>query len=173
MKPNYLIIGALLFLIYSCTDNKLKSNRIVVVSDTTFTNKLYKRMDNTERGNLDSIQQVISKGNKTLEGTLKYIFSIEDVGTEGNEGTAYYTNNKLQKIEFDIYTSMWKIHLQYIFNRNDVQVTEATFNIFENLKLVKKLSYRINLDGVPLVKVDSSRVDVFKEIKDAVPFTLK
>lgn len=76
-------------------------------------------------------------------------------------------------MDFDIYTSMWKIHLLYLLNKNSIQVTEETFNIYENIKRIKQLSYLINLDGVPLGKVDSSRVDVFQDIKDVVPFELK
>lgn len=172
MKTNYLLTGGVFFLICSCNWNKSESSRTDVATDSTFTNDVVESQENEENENLDSIKQVILKI-KSSGDTLKYQFSIEDVGTEGNEGTAYYIDNKLQKVDFDIYTSMWKIHLLYLLNKNNIQVTEETFNIYENIKRVKQLSYLINLDGVPLGKVDSSRVDIFQDIKDAVPFELK
>lgn len=173
MKSDFIIIVILLFLIYSCTGNKVQPNQAKIVSDSTITSKLYESKDNVEDGNLDSIKQVILKESKISKDTLRYHFSIEDIGTEGNEGTAYYVNNQLRKVEFDIYTSMWKIRLLYLLNKDDIKVIEETFNIHENIKQVRKLSYLINLEGVPIEKVDSNRVDVFQYIKDIIPFKLK
>lgn len=173
MRLNLLIILGLLLLIYSCTRNKTESNQPKIVSDSAFTNISYERKASLEFVYLDSIKHLILEESKTSKDTLKYQFSIEDIGTEGNEGTAYYVNSELKKVKFEIYTSMWKIDLLYLFNKENIQVTEETFNTYENIKQVKKLSYLINIDGVPLGKVYSSRVDVFQQIREKVPFTLK
>lgn len=138
MKLSCLLSGILLFLICSCGRNTPQSNQTERATDSIFTSDVVKSQGNLESENIDSIKKEILRKNKILGDTLKYQFSIENIGTEGNEGTAYYINNKLQKVKFDIYTSMWKIHLLYIFNRNAVQVTEETFNIYENIKRVKK-----------------------------------
>lgn len=173
MKANYMLICILLFLILSCTERKTASKQTKVVTDTIFSNEIVEIKENSKNKNLDSIKQVLSKKGKTSIDTLKYHFTIEDVGTEGNEGTAYYIENELQMVEFDIYTSMWKIHLQYFFNKNKIQITEETYNIYENTKLIKKISYKTNLEGVPLEKTDSNRVDVFQKIRSTIPFDLK
>ncbi len=173
MRSRLLILVFLLFMICSCKDNNTQSNYTETYVDSTFNYKFYNDKGNVLNRKSDSVKQIILEGNKNSKGTFKYRFSIEDVGTEGNDGTAYYTNNELKNIEFDIYTSMWKIHLLYFFNKSVVQVTEETFSTYENIKRVKKLSYLINLDGIPLEKVDSNRIDVFFKIKETVPFKLK
>lgn len=96
MKTSYLLTGGMFFLICSCTWNKSESSRTDVATDTTVANDVVESQENEENKNLDSIKQVILK-NKSSGDTLKYQFSIEDVGTEGNEGTAYYIDNKLKK----------------------------------------------------------------------------
>jgi hypothetical protein len=52
-----------------------------------------------------------------------------------------------------------------------IYVCEDTYNTFEN-KHIKNIVYVTNLNGVPLMNVDSSRVNVFQQIKDVVPFKL-
>lgn len=108
----------------------------------------------------------------SISDTIKYQFSLEDVGTEGNEGVAYYCNDSVRKVEINIYTSMWKIYLLYLFEKTDINVIEQTYNIYENAQLVKSYSYTMDLNGVPLEKVDFNRVDVFQEFKEVVPFVL-
>ena len=99
---------------------------------------------------LDLIKKLISEESKISIDTLKYQFSVKDIGTEGNEGTAYYVNNELRKIKFDIYTSMWKISIQYLFIMEQIYVCEDTYNTFEN-KHIKNIVYVTNLNGVPLM----------------------
>jgi hypothetical protein len=112
-----------------------------------------------------------------VSDTIKYQFSLEDVGTEGNEGTAFYWNDSIRKIRIDIYTSMWKYKLLYLFYKTYIRVSEHTYNIGnvyygEDIELIKTLFYSVNLNGVPLEKVDNKRVDIFQELKRAVPFEL-
>lgn len=168
----FLFIVFSILLNYSCTTHKSESDQ-TMVSDTIITCNHIENQKNVVYINLDSIKKEILKLNISVQDTLKYQFSLEDVGTEGNEGIAYYINDRLQKIEMDIYTSMWKIHLLYLFNRGKIKVTEETFNIYENVELIKNKSYLININGIPLESVDSSRVDIFQELKSVIPFTLK
>ncbi|HAR39421.1 MAG TPA: hypothetical protein DCS09_13075 [Porphyromonadaceae bacterium] len=166
----FIVFSILLF--YSCITHKSESNQNMEI-DTNITYNHIENQKNAVYKNLDSIKKEILKLNISALDTIKYQFSLEDVGTEGNEGIAYYINDRLQKIEMDIYTSMWKIHLLYLFNRGEIKVTEETFNIYENVELIKRKSYLINLNGIPLERVDSNRVDIFQELKSVIPFTLK
>lgn len=172
MRIDYLLIFILLFFICSCTNRKTGSENNKLATDSTFADIIVVNKANEISKNLDSIKQVILSENNSSADAIKYKFSIADIGTESNEGTAYYNKNKLHKIEFDIFTSMWKIHLQYIFYQKYIKVTEETFNVYENVKQVKEISYKINLEGVPIEQVDSTKVDVFQKIKEVVPFKL-
>jgi len=175
----YLAIG--LILLYSCSRHKTENNTevevndtIVPIIDTIFSNiqDNYNNKKTTIYNNLDSIRNEIIKENFNRKDTIKYKFSLEDVGTEGNEGIAYYINNKLNKMEIDIFTSMWKINIQYIFLREKIKVSEETFNIYEKTEIVKKISYFVDFNGIPLEKIDSQRINIFQEVKSTVPFFL-
>jgi hypothetical protein len=171
MKAIYLSIFGLFFFC-CCNVKKIQSIQSEIVSDTTFvTVQTIKSKENELMTSLDLIKKLISEESKISIDTLKYQFSVKDIGTEGNEGTAYYVNNELRKIKFDIYTSMWKISIQYLFIMEQIYVCEDTYNTFEN-KHIKNIVYVTNLNGVPLMNVDSSRVNVFQQIKDVVPFKL-
>jgi hypothetical protein len=128
---------------------------------------------------IDSIRKSIIEANKKLTNsdTLKYSFNIEDVGTEGNEGVAYYYKNDLVKIIFEIYTSMGKIRLSYKFNQANVFVKEENFSKsneedYKNLVLTKAISYMVDRNGLPLQKVDPDRINIYQELIDNIPFSL-
>ena len=181
MKVHFFICFLVFF--SSCSRQIIKDNNNIVC-DTILVNnsKSNQLLNKITIINLDSIKQEILKSKEKLSlsvlDTVKYIFSLEDVGTEGNEGIAYYLNDSVQKIEINIYTSMWKIYLLYVFDNAHIQVTEKIYNIvneeFNNdIGLVKDFYYLINMEGVPIEKVDSDRIDIFQELKQAVPFSLK
>jgi hypothetical protein len=142
--------------------------------DTQYNNKEQKiSFEQKLSIDLDSIRDEIIQNKLNINDTIKYKFSIEGVGTEGNEGIAYYFAGNLHKVNFDIYTSFWTIHLIYLFEKDKIFVVEETIAIHEKSEQVKKISYFINEQGVPFQDVDSNRVDVFQEIKKSIPFYLK
>jgi|LakMenEpi03Aug12_release.lakeMendotaPanAssembly.Ray.scaffolds.fasta_scaffold730890_2 hypothetical protein len=130
---------------------------------------------------LDSISKELlklqSKDKLTSLDTLKYKFYLEDVGTEGNEGIAYYLDNRLKKANIEIYTSMWKYVIQYIFYETKIDVIESTYNIsngvINNLEMIKKITYIIDLSGKIEGDTIKDRIDIFEEFKLVVPFELK
>lgn len=173
MKAYYILIGVCI-LLCSCSRQKTKQRTDIVIHDTVVKSKQILDQKDNVNVNIDSIKNKILLLRTSFSDTVKYQFSLEDVGTEGNEGIAYYLNDRLQKIEMNIYTSMWKIYLVYLFNNTNIKVEERTYNIYENnIKLVKENYYAMNLDGIPLEKVDTTRVDIFQELKKAIPFILK
>jgi hypothetical protein len=169
---NYVLIG-LFALFCSCLRQEAKESKNIVARDTTFENKQTISQKEVVNINLDSIKKKILVSNASSLDTVKYQFSLEDVGTEGNEGTAYYLNDSIQKVEINIYTSMWKIYVLYLFDNTNIKVTERTYNIYDNIELIKSFSYTMDFNGIPLEKVDSDRIDIFQELKNAVPFELK
>lgn len=167
-------------LLVSCSKKHItkENNNVIVVCDSVDdNNKNTITTQNKNNVNLDSVRQKIfalkEKFHLSVLDTIKYQFSLEDVGTEGNEGSAYYLNDSIKKIEFNIYTSMWMYHLLYLFDKTYIKVTEQTYNIYEDIKLVKDFSYTMDLNGVPLKKLDSDRIDIFGEFKQVVPFVLR
>ena len=169
----YFCLLIFMSLFYSCLRNKKDATDTQVLKDTLIINNAV--IDNTieENKNIDSISNLILKNGKISGDTLKYKFYIEDVGTEGNEGTAYFIDKKIIKLDFVIYTSMWEIQLKYLFDNNKINIIEKTYNIYEKTTLQKTISYTVDFQGNPLQNVDESRVDVFQEIKDNIPFELK
>jgi hypothetical protein len=186
MKINIYICFVLLF--YSCSSiNSKKESNVIIYKDSTEvakhnTNNLSdKEILNI---NLDSIKKVILNNNKksqlSLGDTLKYQFSLEDIGTEGNEGIALYVRWKLQKIKIIIYTKMTQIHLIYEFDRSKIKVLgqiyayrEDNIDISSKKDIIEKFTYYIDMNGLPIDKIKPNRVDIFCEIKKVVPFELK
>lgn len=180
----FLISLILIFNIMGCVDRNKVNNRSVSVKDTSIIKNA--RVIEKEQQIVDSIKKEIIKSKVKLHlsvlDTVQYKFILEDVGTEGTEGIAYYLNDSLRKIRFKIYTSMGQIHLNYVFNESNIDVIEerfsnksdiATVQYGKDLELTKTLSYRVDNKGMPVKKVDSDRVDVFQELKKNVPFELK
>lgn len=155
-----------------------ESNNSIIVHDSVMDNKKIVSIQRENNMNLDSVKQKILKSKSRLHlsdsDTIEYQFILEDVGTEGNEAIAFYLNDSIQKIRIDIYTSMWKYQLLYLFHKTSVRVSEHTYNIYDKeIELIKTLSYMTDLSGIPLEKVDSNRVDIFQGLRQVVPFYLK
>jgi len=176
-KIYYLMCFLVLF--YSCSKRIVKEDYspIIVCDTPVVSSQVVIPIQKADDINLDSIKKEIlklqDKFQLLVSDTLKYQFSLEDVGTEGNEGTAYYLNDSVKKIEFSIGTSMWIYDLLYLFGNENIKVEEHRYNIYENIQLLKTFSYTMDLTGIPLEKVDSNRIDIFQKIKDVVPFVLK
>lgn len=170
MRVYYLLI-VIFVLFYSCYKQKKETNKNIVVYDTTVIDRQVENQKKIVYADLDSLKDKIIEA-KVLSDTIKYQFSLEDVGTEGNEGTAYYSNNRLQKVKVNIYTSMWETSLLYVFNNGNIIVTERIYNFHEKKKLVKNFSYKVDFNGIPLETVQSDRTDIFQELKKAIPFNL-
>ena len=107
-------------------------------------------------------------------------YDLEDISSEGTEVVAHYVQNKITLCEIGIYGEMGRAKLVYEFSDNQIKVTEKDYNYQvpfmevteKDIKLVKDFSYTMDLNGVPLEKVDSSRIDIFQEFKQVVPFIL-
>ena len=177
----YILIG-LFSLLCSCSKQRTKESNNIEVCDTNFASNQTTSQKEVITINIDSIKRKILVSKEKLKlspsDTVKYKFSLEDVGTEGNEGIAYYLNDSVQKIKIDIYTSMWKYDLLYLFDKENIKVTERTFNIANvhsgrGIELIKTLSYRMDKNGVHFEKIDSNRIDIFQKFKKVVPFVLK
>lgn len=172
---NYVFI-CLFVLFFSCSGGKKENN---MIPRGTFDTNGKNKSQIIKKSNVyfDSIIQGIIGSNKkaglSITDTIKYQFTLEDVGTEGNEGIAYYYKDSVRKVEINIYTSMWKTYLLYIFENKLIKVTERTFNTYEDIQLVRDYSYTMDFNGNILEKVNSDRVDVYKDLKKVVPFILK
>jgi len=183
MKSYFLFLFFVLFSFCSCPKRANKENSNIVVCDTDIVNNQNVMPIQKENNvNLDSIKKVILKSQDKLQllasDTIKYQFSLEDVGTEGNEGTAYYLKDSIRQIEIGIGTSMMIYDLLYVFEKPYIIVTEQTYNITNvysggERELTKTLSYSTDWNGIPINNVDTDRVDIFQELKEAVPFVLK
>lgn len=169
MKSYFLLLFFISLPFCSCSKQVTKENNDITVCDTVIVN-------------LDSIKNEIlalkEKLNLSISDTIKYQFALEDFGSQGNEGTAYYLNDSIYKIEFDVYTCMLVYNLFYLFDNKHIKITERTYNIANvysggDMELIKTLSYSINCNGIPVNEVDSNRIDIFQELKQVVPFVLK
>lgn len=155
----------------SCCKQKKEISKKIIANDSIVISKQTEAQKNFINTKLDSIKDKII-ASKFLSDTTKYTFTLEDVGTEGNDGTAYYINDRLLKIKLNIYTSMWETNLLYTFSNNAIIVNEQTYNIYEKKKLIKHFSYKIDFNGIPLEKVESDRIDIFQELKSNIPINL-
>ena len=175
MKAYYVLIG-LFALFCSCSGQETKEKNIVAY-DTAFDSKKTTSQKEVVNINLDSIKKKIIVSKTSSSDTIKYQFSLEDVGTEGNEGIAYYLNGSVRKAEIEIYTSMWRYHIQYYFSEKKIKVIENTYNISNassnKTESIKQTDYTIDYTGKLIGNADKERLDIFKEFKRVVPFELK
>jgi hypothetical protein len=174
-------IFCILVFAYSCSNpiaNKKGNNFSVIDSNHVVKNDVSKNQYE-EKNYLDSIKNEVRKIKKKLTkaDTIKYKFQLEDVGTEGNEGIAYYVGDSLKKIELDVYTSMWKYQIQYFLLKTNIDVIEKTYNISNEssskIGLVKEITYSIDMNGKPIGNEGKERIDIFREFKKSVPFEIR
>ncbi len=120
-------------------------------------------------------KEEISKINKDTVIT----YNIEEMSSEGAEAIVTYKNGQIEKSEITVYGETGQARITYFFNNNQVNVAEKKYsynNNIENInsekdmKLIKDISYSMDLNGTPLTKVDNERLDIFQEFKELVPF---
>lgn len=176
----------LIILVNSCSDSNTKIIQKDISRDTAIISTKKDSIENNDRPevNLDSVKKEIliyrDKQRLSKLDTLKYKFTFDDVGTEGNEGNAYYLNGELIKFDIVIYTGMNQIFLSYKFDASTIKVSERTYayksmnaDIRSKKDLIEKSIYDIDTLGKPLDnKTERHRNDVFDIIKNNVPFKL-
>jgi hypothetical protein len=156
MKISIYIIS--LFMI-SCGSNEHQQDKSIVVkfSNTAETSQLMKK---------DTI----------------IVYDIEGISSEGAAAKTKYEKGKIQESTINIYGETGQARINYIFSSNQIDVKEQVFsyktelenvNSKEDMILEKELFYSMDLNGVPLGKVDKDRIDIFQEFKEVVPFKLK
>lgn len=122
----------------------------------------------------------ISKENIEKKDTV-ITYDLEDISSEGTEVVARYVKNKITFCEISICGETGQAKLVYEFSNNQIKVTEKDYNYQvpfvevteKDIKLVKDFSYTMDLNGVPIGKADSDRIDIFQEIKQNIPFILQ
>lgn len=167
-----IIINLIGILLLSCGNTNIHSQN-VVIQDTVM-------YDNT---NTYSQNVVISQDTVITisQNTTIIIYSIENISSEGAEAIIRYVQGRISLCKINIYGEMGRANLIYKFSKNMIKVTEKDYNYEvpfmqvtdKDIKLIKNFSYKMDLNGVLLEKVDSDRIDIFQELKDAVPFVLK
>lgn len=170
----------LILLLYCCSGINVKNEK----STTEFTDSNQISVSNngvgSQKGNqntyLDSIKKELLILRKKTWDTLKYKFYLENIGTEGNEGVAYYLNDSLIKVQIEVYTSMWRYCINYTINPKMIEVIETTYNISrvnsDKDELINNIKYTIDFNGKLLGKTDKERIDIFQQFKEVVPFEL-
>ncbi|MNK03370.1 hypothetical protein D3C87_212150 [compost metagenome] len=130
---------------------------------------------------LDSIKRVIIKN--ANKDTVSYTFLLDgNFSAEGNEGRAFYENNRIKKIEITFYGEMGKAVYTYNFKRNLIEVSQQRFNYQTHFTEVKsgqdiikgeEINFTTNLDG-KILNGNNAEVDLetFYELKKVVPFDL-
>ncbi|RZL20495.1 MAG: hypothetical protein EOO96_25085 [Pedobacter sp.] len=130
---------------------------------------------------LDSTRRIINSTNKSQEKNISYLFSLEDFpSAEGNEGTAYYNNGKLNKIEIVFFGETGKAIFNYLFKNDVVDVVERRYSYNgmltdvksdADMKLSEENHYKIDLKGKRIE--DSNTTDsLYLAIMQNVPTKL-
>jgi len=157
----------------SCCNTKVNSQYATISQDTVM-------YDNTKVHSYDAI---ISQDTVITisQDTVIVIYNIENISSQGAEAIFHYIQGKVSLCEVNIYGEMGKGELIYEFYDNHIKVIEKDYNYEvpfmevtnKDIQLVKNFSYTMDLNGIPLEKVDSNRIDIFQKIKDVIPFVLK
>ncbi len=170
---------------------KVKKDTIISFQDSISLSKekqfndlkdtLSKLSINEKYFNLDSIKQVIRK--QSYKNLKAYIFSLEgDFSAEGNEGKAFYQNDRIDKIEITFYGESGKNVYIYQFKNNKIEVIQQRYDYKTNFMEVKskddiikgkKFEFTTDLKG-KLVSGNNAETDLetFHELKKAIPFDL-
>jgi len=140
-----------------------------------------KTLKTEESKKLDAIKDVIRR--QATSDTVSYTFLLEgNYSAEGNEGKAFYKNNKIQKIEITFYGETGKAIYVYNFNHKEVTVSQQRFNYKTDFTEVKsdgditkseEINFTTDLNGQTMKEIDSKAdLDTFHELKKVVPFDL-
>lgn len=162
---------------------KCENGKAVCVSDT-------KRCCNISEkpSRLDSIRDNILKTNNGIKDSISYKFSLDnEMGTEGNDGIAFYKKGRLNMITMQIYTDRGLCDVSYAFySKKKIKVCEKNYSYVNDVEEIKYkrgvpsveeyCSY-INengksIDGKNSVKNDDAR-KVYSIIKRNIPYELR
>nr|WP_320058454.1 hypothetical protein [uncultured Bacteroides sp.] len=119
--------------------------------------------------------------NKVIAKDTIISYDLENISSEGAEALVQYKNRKIVNSSITIYGGMGQSKITYKFLDAYIHVEEKDFiyntaieniNSEKDMKLQKEISYVIDLQGTPQSKVDSERIDIFKEFKEIIPFKL-
>lgn len=110
------------------------------------------------------------------------IYDIEGISAEGVEAIARYSNNRITDCTVNIYGETGQANINYTFINGKIIVKEKKYTYQKQLKetptqkdmnLTNDVIYEIDYKGNITGKEVKNRIDIFKEIKDNVPFELK
>jgi len=153
--------------IISCGNISEKSNRSIKTNDTV--------IRQTQRVTL-------LKSSKKVPIDTVINYSIEGLSSEGSEAIVHYMKGVITEANIDIYGETEKYEINYHFMDDSINVIQKRYkynkeienvNSKKDFSLVKKLSYSLNLNGEFKTKTNVGKIDIFKEFKKVVPFSLK
>ncbi|MFN0291874.1 hypothetical protein E5L68_010750 [Pedobacter helvus] len=174
----------ILSFLYAGCSNVEKSKKEVNLKLEDSIAKLQLRQENSIKDamtGLDSVKALIR--NQYSIDTTGYTFILEgDFSAEGNEGKAFYKENKIDKIEITFYGETGKSYYVYKFMNKMVNVSQQRFNYRTNFTEVKsgndiikaeQHNFTTDLNG-KLSKGGHPDADLatFHELKKVVPFDL-
>lgn len=123
-----------------------------------------------------------SRSNKVIVKDTIISYDLESISSEGAEALVQYKNRKIASSHITIYGAIGQSKITYQFIEGHVHVEEKDFiyntaienvNSEKDMKLLKKISYIIDLQGISESKIDSEKIDVFQKFKEIVPFKLQ
>lgn len=164
------------------TENKKDS--VVVLKDTISSAMHHQPKEDVKLNYLDSVKRNILANAQFTTDSLFYAFSLEGkFSAEGNEGKATYFRDKVKKIDIVFYGETGKSLYTYILNDSRVEVSQQRYNYHANLTEVKsekdmikgdKVVFSTDLNGKVITgHHKAADLDIFYQLKKAVPFSLK
>lgn len=130
---------------------------------------------------IERSQSMVSES-AIIPGDTTIVYDLEGISAEGAQAVVHYVKGKIDKSEITIYGETGRTVLVYVFFEKLITVTEEKYKYKKDfsevksdkdIKLTKKFTYKMNIDGIPLKNKKLDRTDIFKEFKQVVPFVLK
>lgn len=149
-------------------------NILLIILSLTLTNcnsKEYK----------ETTSESSSTNKETLKDTL-ITYNIEGVSSEGTEAKITYKSKKNYAGKINIYGETGQAELIYKFFPTNIEVTEKRYEYKKDLKSVNEkedlilantVTYKVDYEGNILSNKPKEYIDIFKELKESVPFELK
>lgn len=109
-------------------------------------------------------------------------YDIEGISAEGAEAIVTYSNNEIKDCIINIYGETGQAKISYTFTSGKIIVKEKKYTYQKQLQaittqkdmnLTNDVTYEIDYNGNIIGDGVKNRIDIFKEIKDNVPFELK
>lgn len=128
----------------------------------------------------DSLAVIPSKSELVNDTTIQY--NLENISSEGTSAEAMYVAGKIKKCEISVFGETGQSKIIYVFKENNIYVSEKQLiynTSFENtksdkdMKVIKEITYVLDLNGNLISKGSFDRIDIFNEFKKIVPFQIK